>query len=76
MTTFVFPMDRYDREVNYGHRSTIKKILEGDASSSSMMILCVSAIRSDCEPKVETDSVASNEGARNNSAKVELTDGW
>nr|CAD1839858.1 unnamed protein product [Ananas comosus var. bracteatus] len=51
---------RYEREVNYGHRSTIKKILEGDASPASAMILCVSAIRSHSD----------------HAAKVELTDGW
>lgn len=36
---------RYEREVNLGHRSPLRKILEGDAAPVHMMILCVSAIR-------------------------------
>lgn len=36
---------RYEREVNLGHRSPLRKILEGDASPVYMMILCVSAVR-------------------------------
>ncbi|KAL5742457.1 hypothetical protein ACOSP7_029189 [Xanthoceras sorbifolium] len=66
---------RYEREVNNGHRSAIKRILEGDASPSSLMVLCISAIHKNCEPKIETSPVASN-GAQSNVAKVELTDGW
>ncbi|KAM5558573.1 protein BREAST CANCER SUSCEPTIBILITY 2 [Rosa sericea] len=63
---------RYEREVNHGHRSAIKKILEGDALPSSMLVLCISAIRSKPDPNIETSS-----GAENSSAtKVELTDGW
>ncbi|OAY65685.1 Protein BREAST CANCER SUSCEPTIBILITY B [Ananas comosus] len=56
----MWSLNRYEREVNYGHRSAIKKILEGDASPASAMILCVSAIRSHSD----------------HAAKVELTDGW
>lgn len=63
---------RYEREVNHGHRSAIKRILEGDASPSSMVVLCVSAIRSNCDPNMETSSRSENNGA----VKVELTDGW
>lgn len=63
---------RYEREVNQGHRSAIKRILEGDASPSSMVVLCISAIHSNCDPNMETSSRAENSGA----AKVELTDGW
>ncbi|OEL14131.1 Protein BREAST CANCER SUSCEPTIBILITY 2-like protein B [Dichanthelium oligosanthes] len=80
---------RYDREVNHGHRSAIKKILEGNASPSLMMILCISAIYS-CPDrsnnKLEVDKVDDNEDSndnkslsaanRNMSAKIELTDGW
>ncbi|KAL4189586.1 hypothetical protein AMTRI_Chr08g207900 [Amborella trichopoda] len=59
---------RYEREVNQGHRSALKKILEGSASVTSPMILCVSAIRSniaddsnvaDGPDRVEDPSVAS-----------------
>ncbi|XP_072958786.1 protein BREAST CANCER SUSCEPTIBILITY 2 homolog B-like isoform X2 [Typha angustifolia] len=79
---------RYEREVNYGHRSTIKKILEGDASPASMMVLCVSAIRSHSDPKTcklddKTDIHENSEmlssstvAESNHAAKIELTDGW
>ncbi|XP_050382987.1 protein BREAST CANCER SUSCEPTIBILITY 2 homolog A-like [Argentina anserina] len=63
---------RYEREVNHGHRSAIKKILEGDASASSMLVLCISAIRSKHDPNINTSSGAGNSSG----AKVELTDGW
>ncbi|KAL6219704.1 hypothetical protein ACLB2K_007463 [Fragaria x ananassa] len=63
---------RYEREVNHGHCSAIKKILEGDASPSSMLVLCISAIRTKHGPNIETSSGAENSSA----AKVELTDGW
>ncbi|KAH9309494.1 hypothetical protein KI387_037405 [Taxus chinensis] len=36
---------RYEREVNCGHRSPLKKIVEGDAAAGSMMVLCISAVR-------------------------------
>lgn len=67
---------RYEREVNHGHRSAIKRILEGDAPPFLMVVLCISAIQSNSETKIETGTMASN-GIENNSvAKVELTDGW
>ncbi|KAL6627377.1 hypothetical protein ACP70R_031103 [Stipagrostis hirtigluma subsp. patula] len=80
---------RYDREVNHGHRSAVKKILEGNASPSLMMVLCISAIYS-CpdlnNTKLEVDKADTNESGignkslsaanRNMSAKIELTDGW
>lgn len=68
---------RYEREVNYGHRSAIKRILEGDASPSSMLVLCISAIYTTCDKKNEDDdSLAFNEAQSHNAPKVELTDGW
>ncbi|KAL7265621.1 hypothetical protein ACSBR1_003414 [Camellia fascicularis] len=67
---------RYEREVNHGHRSAIKRILEGDQPPSSMLVLCISSIHSNCDSTVDTLPVASN-GAENTTAtKVELTDGW
>uniref|UniRef100_A0A0E0BXK0 Tower domain-containing protein n=1 Tax=Oryza meridionalis TaxID=40149 RepID=A0A0E0BXK0_9ORYZ len=80
---------RYDREVNNGHRSAIKKILEGNASPSLMMVLCISAIYS-CpdlnNSKPEDDRAHTDDGnsenkslrpaKRNMSTKIELTDGW
>ncbi|XP_034695014.1 protein BREAST CANCER SUSCEPTIBILITY 2 homolog B-like isoform X1 [Vitis riparia] len=67
---------RYEREVNHGHRSAIKRILEGDASPSTMVVLCVSAIHSTCDMKIGTHSVSINGSENSNAAKVELTDGW
>ncbi|KAJ6401691.1 hypothetical protein OIU84_016981 [Salix udensis] len=67
---------RYEREVNHGHRSAIKRILEGDAPPSSMMVLCISSIYFGCEPKVEVPSLALNGAEHSDSAKLELTDGW
>lgn len=65
---------RYEREVNYGHRSAIRKILEGDASPSMMMVLCISAISSDCRPNIEINNSSGDESTTN--LKVEVTDGW
>ncbi|KAK8561593.1 hypothetical protein V6N13_149242 [Hibiscus sabdariffa] len=67
---------RYEREVNHGQRSAIKKILEGDASPSTMLVLCVSKIQSSSEPKMETNLVITNGAHNSGNAKVELTDGW
>ncbi|KAK9289849.1 hypothetical protein L1049_008009 [Liquidambar formosana] len=67
---------RYEREVNHGHRSAIKRILEGDALPSSMVVLCISAIRPNCVAKNETNPMVLNGAENNNAAKVELTDGW
>ncbi|KAG7965180.1 hypothetical protein I3843_09G211200 [Carya illinoinensis] len=67
---------RYEREVNHGHRSAIKRILEGDASPSLMMVLCISAVCSNCDLKNDTSSVAETGAQNSNATKVELTDGW
>ncbi|KAH9736754.1 protein BREAST CANCER SUSCEPTIBILITY 2 [Citrus sinensis] len=67
---------RYEREVNNGHRSAIKRILEGDALPSSMMVLCISAIHMNCVPKIETHPEAQNGAENSYAAKLELTDGW
>ncbi|KAE8792571.1 Breast cancer type 2 susceptibility protein-like protein [Hordeum vulgare] len=78
---------RYDREVNNGHRSAIKKILEGNALPSLMMVLCISAIYSHPDVnKLEAGGPDGNENSidnksllaakRNMSAHIELTDGW
>ncbi|KAF1883721.1 hypothetical protein Lal_00012638 [Lupinus albus] len=67
---------RYEREVNHGHRSTLKKILEGDALPSSMMILCISSIHSNHELENGTSSETETGTQRSESVIVELTDGW
>ncbi|KFK24669.1 hypothetical protein AALP_AA8G009600 [Arabis alpina] len=63
---------RYEREVNHGHCSAIKRILSGDAPASSMMVLCISALN----PKTDTDSQETQGSDSGSNVKVELTDGW
>lgn len=67
---------RYEREVNHGHRSAIKRILEGDASPSTMLVLCISAVCSNCEPQIEDSTTDLDQAETNGATKVELTDGW
>ncbi|KAF4379039.1 hypothetical protein F8388_022126 [Cannabis sativa] len=69
---------RYEREVNHGHRSAIKRILEGDALPTSMMVLCVSAINSNSDPNIEANSSVQGDAENHTAAaaKIELTDGW
>ncbi|KAK9154038.1 hypothetical protein Sjap_001518 [Stephania japonica] len=78
---------RYEREVNHGHRSALKKITEGDASPTSMMILCVSAIHTNPNERLQLkQAIPSLDDANklagscfnenSNAAKIELTDGW
>ncbi|XP_022632511.1 protein BREAST CANCER SUSCEPTIBILITY 2 homolog A isoform X1 [Vigna radiata var. radiata] len=67
---------RYEREVNHGHRSTIKKILEGDALSSSMMILCISNIHSSNIVESGTCFETKSGAQKTEAVKIELTDGW
>ncbi|KAG9134120.1 hypothetical protein Leryth_004810 [Lithospermum erythrorhizon] len=67
---------RYEREVNYGHRSAIKRILEGDAQSSSEMVLCISSVCSPGNLTIEFQSIPSDAAAKCPTAKIELTDGW
>lgn len=80
---------RYDREVNLGHRSAIKRIVEGDASPASAMVLCISAIHAYPDLKLEElgsplapskdfcKSLSVSNGAeKTRVANVELTDGW
>ncbi|XP_045814666.1 protein BREAST CANCER SUSCEPTIBILITY 2 homolog A-like [Trifolium pratense] len=67
---------RYEREVNHGHRSTIKKILEGDGLPSSMMTLCISSVHSDHVLESGTLFEAQTGNQSTEAVKVELTDGW
>lgn len=62
--------------MNLGHRSAIKRILEGDASPSSMLVLCISAIHSGSNQKFETVKMESERPDTLQATKVELTDGW
>ncbi|XP_047949061.1 protein BREAST CANCER SUSCEPTIBILITY 2 homolog B-like [Salvia hispanica] len=66
---------RYEREVNHGHRSLIKKMLDGDVPPSSMMVLCVSSVCEDHDPQCGNQSVP-QEGGYVNASRIELTDGW
>ncbi|KAF8089808.1 hypothetical protein N665_0496s0017 [Sinapis alba] len=63
---------RYEREVNHGHCSAIKRILSGDALASSMMVLYISAIN----PKTDNDSQEALGSGSGSNVKVELSDGW
>lgn len=76
MRSIFIYLHRYEREVNHGHRSAIKRILEGDASPSLMMVLCISAVYSNCDLKNDTSSLAVVGAQNSNATKVELTDGW
>ncbi|KAL8517175.1 hypothetical protein ACS0TY_015404 [Phlomoides rotata] len=67
---------RYEREVNHGHRSSIKKILDGDAPPSSMMVLCISSVGDNHDHKGGNQSFPSEEGGHGNTSTIELTDGW
>jgi len=67
---------RYEREVNHGHRSIIKKVLEGDIQPSSMMILCISSIHSNHVMENGTLFEAQTGNKSREAVKVELTDGW
>ncbi|KAG6430718.1 hypothetical protein SASPL_108790 [Salvia splendens] len=66
---------RYEREVNHGHRSLIKKMLDGDVPPSSMMVLCISSVCEDHDPQCGNQSVP-QEGGYVNASRIELTDGW
>ncbi|KAL6520885.1 hypothetical protein OROGR_017454 [Orobanche gracilis] len=66
---------RYEREVNHGHRSSIKKILDGDAPPSSVMVLCISSVRENRDPDFGNESVSLNDG-KDRASRIELTDGW
>lgn len=65
---------RYEREVNHGHRSAIKRLLEGSSLPSLMMVLCIASIHFSSDPKTQIlpEAMTKNTDA----VKVELTDGW
>ncbi|KAL7136117.1 hypothetical protein ABFS83_10G008000 [Erythranthe nasuta] len=67
---------RYEREVNHGHRSSIKKILDGDAPPSSMMVLCISFVGKGCYPECGNQPVSLEQDGNDRASQVELTDGW
>lgn len=69
-------LSRYEREINHGHRSAIKRILEGDASPAAMLVLCVSAIHVDDNLKTPSSTTPINGTLNNNAMRLELTDGW
>ncbi|KAG9439694.1 hypothetical protein H6P81_019859 [Aristolochia fimbriata] len=77
---------RYEREVNHGHRSALKRILEGDASPGCMVVLCISAVHSFPDTAIENvdplstlreEKLDFSHGPQDRCvAKIELTDGW
>ncbi|CAA0836257.1 Protein BREAST CANCER SUSCEPTIBILITY 2 homolog B [Striga hermonthica] len=66
---------RYEREVNHGHRSPIKKILDGDAPPSSMMVLCISTVSENHDLRSGNHIVSPDDG-KDKAPAIELTDGW
>ncbi|XP_075502367.1 LOW QUALITY PROTEIN: protein BREAST CANCER SUSCEPTIBILITY 2 homolog B-like [Primulina tabacum] len=67
---------RYEREVVHGHRSAIRKVLDGDVVPSSMMVLCISSVCEYGDPKSGPQSVALEGHVNGGDGKIELTDGW
>ncbi|CAI9097234.1 OLC1v1033610C1 [Oldenlandia corymbosa var. corymbosa] len=68
---------RYEKEVNHGHRSIVKRILEGDSPPSTRMVLCISSVfLSSALEKVGHQAIASKGAESDAVAKIELTDGW
>ncbi|CAN1276940.1 Protein BREAST CANCER SUSCEPTIBILITY 2 homolog B [Linum perenne] len=69
--------EEYEREMNHGHRSALKRILEGDIPPSSMMILCISAVYACSKAETEDYPPVLNDGHQaDTTGKVQLTDGW
>ncbi|KAI3525725.1 hypothetical protein L1887_04760 [Cichorium endivia] len=60
---------RYEREVNNGQRSALKRILEGDAPPSSHLVLCIASIQLKCNEEQDEDILSTV-------TSIELTDGW
>lgn len=67
---------RYERELNHGHRSAIKRILEGDSPPSTPMVLCISSVCSNGDSEASHQLVASSSTVNGAAVKIELTDGW
>ncbi|XP_063939336.1 protein BREAST CANCER SUSCEPTIBILITY 2 homolog A-like isoform X6 [Daucus carota subsp. sativus] len=66
---------RYEREVNHGHRSATKTILEGDLPPSSVLVLCISSVQTNTEAM--TENISNSHGVdKSTVANVELTDRW
>ncbi|KAL1823041.1 hypothetical protein ACET3Z_009819 [Daucus carota] len=66
---------RYEREVNHGHRSATKTILEGDLPPSSVPVLCISSVQTNTEAM--TENISNSHGVdKSTVANVELTDRW
>ncbi|XP_063939338.1 protein BREAST CANCER SUSCEPTIBILITY 2 homolog A-like isoform X7 [Daucus carota subsp. sativus] len=64
---------RYEREVNHGHRSATKTILEGDLPPSSVLVLCISSVQTNTEAM--TENISNSHGVdKSTVANVELTD--
>ena len=70
---------RHEKEIEGGQRSSIRKLLNRDVSSSRMMILCVSYVLPLSTPRKQGEDANSN-SSNNIQAptvrKIELTDGW
>jgi breast cancer 2 susceptibility protein len=63
---------RYEKEVRCGMRSSVRKVLNKDVSSTTTMILCVSMIHA----TEEGSKASSSTHGRSQHTIIELTDGW
>ncbi|CAG8476265.1 17424_t:CDS:10 [Cetraspora pellucida] len=66
---------RYEREINYAHRSALKLIIEGDGNPSWPMVLCVSNIFEDPNVQITIPSEKRAEACQIKYG-LELTDTW
>jgi breast cancer 2 susceptibility protein len=64
---------RFEYEIKAGHRPPLRKILNRDAASTSLMILCVSQLITEGPLAATEEDTAGSTGAQ---YKIELTDGW
>ncbi|KVI03323.1 BRCA2, oligonucleotide/oligosaccharide-binding 1 [Cynara cardunculus var. scolymus] len=68
---------RYEREVNNGHRSALKRILEGDALPSSPLVLCIASIQLKRDAELDTEVISTSNAIDSSTVtSIELTDGW
>ena len=70
---------RHEKEIKGGKRSSLRKVLNRDVSSSRMMILCVSYVLPPSTPRKhgeDDDSTLSQHIKAPPVRRIELTDGW
>lgn len=68
-------LHRYQKEIKGGARPAVRRILNRDVSSNSMMILCVARIRRENSTDEQKARIELDDGKKEIFV-VELTDGW